>query len=209
MEVDMTTDSVPDALRALWQKQPDTKFSMEPDDIQKKFSRLQARLRRRKYFAYVVCSGESIIFAWWLIFTTPPIVIRIGFLLIILGMNFLGGQIWLDNRERQKALENSGAVGQTNCVDFYRAELVRQRNFHRGLWFWSRMVALLPGLLLMGIWSTIKGVQDGGSGVIVLIATPILAILAVWLNYRLSRKHQRQIDAIDAMKQANGAGGLP
>ena len=201
----MTTDNVPDALRTLWQEQPDSKFSMKPDDIQRKFSQLQVSLRRRKYFAYVICSGELIWFAWWLIFTTQPIVVRIAFLLIILGMNFLGGQIWLDNRDRQKALENSDAAGQTNCVDFYRAELVRQRNFHRGVWFWSRFVALIPGLLLVGLWSTIKGngVQDGGSGLVVLIATPIIAI---WRNYRLSRKHQQQIDSLDAMKLANGAG---
>ena len=202
----MPDDNDSDALRALWQRQPDTKFSMEPDDIQRKFSRLQARLRRRKYFAYVGCLGESVIFAWWLIFTAQPIVMRIGCLLIILGMNFVGGQIWLDIRDRQKALQNSSAAGHTNCVDFYRAELVRQRNFHRGIWFWSRLVALLPGLLLMGLWGTIHGTQDGGSALIVLIATPISAIVAVWLNYRLSRKLQQQIDAIDAMKPTNGSG---
>jgi hypothetical protein len=202
----MPTDNVSAALRALWQKQPNTKFSMEPDDIQKKFSRLQASLRRRKYLAYFGCAGESIIFAWWLIFTAQPIVMRIGCLLIILAMNFVGGQIWLDNRERQKALENSGAAGHTNCVDFYRAELVRQRNFHRGVWFWSRLVALLPGLLLMSLWGTIHGTKDRGPFLIVLIATPILAIVAVWLNYRASQKHQRQIDAVDAMKPTNGSG---
>lgn len=50
---------------------------------------------------------------------------------------------------------------------------------------------------------TLHGTKDGHAGVIILIATPILTVLAVWLNYRLSRKHQRQIDAIDAMKHAN------
>ena len=87
-------------------------------------------------------------------------------------------------------------------MDFYRAELVRQRNFHRGVWFWSRLVALLPGLLLISIWSTVKGIRDGGGGLVVLIATPVLTILAIWVNYRVSRKHQRQIDVIDAMMQA-------
>ena len=204
----MTTDDVPDALRALWQKQPDSKFSMEPDDIQRKFSRLQAGLRKRKYFAYAVCLGESIWFAWWLVFTTQPTVVRIAFLLIILGVNFLAVQIWLDNRDRRKALENSHAPGQTNCVEFYRAELVRQRDFHRGVWFWSRLVALVPGLLLVGLWSTItgNGFRDGGSGIVVLVATPIIAVVAVWRNYRISQGHQRRINALDAMKQANGAG---
>lgn len=198
----MADDSSPEGLRALWQEQDNTGFSMEPSEIQRKFARLQGKLRRRKYLAYAICFGESICFAYWLIFANQPVVLRVGFVLIIVGVNFLAGQIWLDNRSRQKELEDSGAAGQTNCMDFYRAELVRQRNFHRGVWFWSRLVALLPGLLLISIWSTVKGIRDGGGGLVVLIATPVLTILAIWVNYRVSRKHQRQIDVIDAMMQA-------
>jgi len=202
----MTTDNGSDVLRTLWQKQSCTGFSMEPDVIQKRFSRLQAKLRRRKYITYVICSVESLFFAWWLIFTNPPVVIRIGFLLIILGMFFLTVQVWLDNRDRERVLANSDSAGETSCVEFYRTELLRQRNFHRGMWFWSRLIALLPGLLLIGVWSSIKlhGTKEGGACLIVPIATSVFAVLAIWLNYRLSRKYRRQIDAVDAMKQANG-----
>lgn len=198
----MTTNNGSEAIRTLWQKQAETVFSMELAEIQGKFSRLQARLRRRRVVTYAICLGETVWFAYWLVFTTPPIVMRLGCLLIILGMNFLAGQVWLDDRDRQKTLENPGAAGRTNCLDYYRAELVRQREFHRGVWFWSRLLTLLPGPLLIGGWSAIKlhGTGNGDAGVIILIATPILAVVAVWLNYRLSRKHQRQIDAIDAMK---------
>jgi len=201
----MTTDNSPDVFRALWQRQVNTSFTMEPIEIQKRFSRLRVKLRRRKHCLYFICFGASVFFAWWLIFTTPPIAVRIGFLLIILAMYFVAGQIWLDNRDRAKALENSGITGQTSCMDFYRAELVRQRDFHRGIWFWSRLLTLLPGLLLIGGWSAIElhGTKDGDAGVVILIATPILAVVGVWLNYRLSRKHQRQIDAIDAIKLDN------
>jgi hypothetical protein len=42
--------------------------------------------------------------------------------------------------------------------------------------------------------------------VINLIVVSILAAFAVWRSYRKSRKIQRQIDAIEAMKEANGFG---
>jgi hypothetical protein len=117
-------------------------------------------------------------------------------------MNFTAVQVWLDDRDRRKAMEGANALGQANCADFYRAELVRQRDFHRGVWFWSRLIALLPGLLICGGWAAIElhGTKDGYAGAGILIATPVISVLGVWLNYRMSRKHQRLIDAIDAMK---------
>jgi hypothetical protein len=35
-----------------------------------------------------------------------------------------------------------------DLVPFYRAELARQRDFHRGSWFWSRLVLFAPGPLV-------------------------------------------------------------
>jgi hypothetical protein len=198
----MTTGNGSDSLRALWQKQPDTPFSMNPDEIRKKLQQLQTKLRARSIVLYVICLGETLWFAYCLIFSSVPVILRIGFLLIILAMNFLAGQIWLDERDRRKAMEGANAPGQADCVDFYRTELVRQRDFHRGVWFWSRLIALLPGLLICGVWAAIKlhGTKDGYAGDVILIATPIISARAVWLNYRMSRKYQSRIDAIDAMK---------
>lgn len=200
----MTVDNGSDNLRALWQKQCDSSFSMDTSEIQRKYSRLQAHLRLRKYSAYVICLGESIFFTWWLIFTSPAVVVRCSFVLIILGLDFVLAQIWLDNRDRQKAFEN-GAVGHIHCVEFYRSELVRQRNFHSGIWFWSRLLALIPGLLLISTWSAIKlhGTQEGSQGAFILIVTVLSAVVAILRNYRIARKHQRQIGAIDTMKSPN------
>jgi len=198
----MTNGNDPDTLHALWQKQPHTSFSMSPDEIQKKLQQHKTKLRRRSIIVYVICLGEILWFAYWLIFSSLPVILRVGFLLIIFAMNFVAGQIWLDDRDRREEMERANALGQANCVDFYRTELVRQRDFHRGVWFWSRLIALLPGLLICGVWYAVKlqGTEDGYAGDGILIATPILSVLAVWLNYRKSRQHQKLIDAIDAMK---------
>jgi hypothetical protein len=149
----------------------------------------------------------AIWFAYWLIFTTQPIITRASLLLIILGMTFWVGQIWLYKRDRNKALVNSDAAGQTSCVDFYRAELVRQRDFVRGRWLWSRILTFYPGLFLGGI-EPLDHHATWNARVISLITISILAILTVWLSDRKSRKLQQKIDAIDAMKHANRPGGL-
>ncbi len=203
----MTDDNGSDVLRALWQRQSCSSFSMEPDEIQRRLSRLQADLRDGKIVVYILCPGMAIWFAYCLIFTTQAIITRIGLLLLVLGMSFWVGQIWLYNRDRQKALVNSDAAGQTSCLEFYRAELVRQRDFNCGGWFWWRLVALYSGLFF-GMWEPLRG-SNSAPRVINLLIVSILAILTVWLSYRKSRKLQQDINAIDAMKRADGAGGPP
>jgi len=203
----MTTDNGSDVLRALWQRQSGSSFSMEPDEIQRRLSRLQAELRDMRIIVYTLCPCLAIWFAYWLTFTTQAIITRVGLLLTILGMSFWAGQIWLYSRDRQKALANSDAAGQTSCIEFYRAELVRRRNFNRGGWLWSRLLALYAGLFF-AMWEPLRG-SNAAPRVINLLMVSILAILSVWLSYRKSRKVQQKIDGIDAMKQANGAGGPP
>jgi hypothetical protein len=206
-EAIMTTDNGSDVLRALWQRQSGSSFSMEPEEIQERLLDLEYKLRRQKMVVYVLCPGMAIWFAYFLIFTTQPIITRAGLLLIVLGMTFWVGQIWLYDRDRQKALVNSDAAGQTSCLEFYRGELLRQRDFDRGGWLWLRLLALYGGLFLMG-WEPLHHWTGSGNAprIVNLIVVSILAILAVWLSYRSSRKQQQQIDAIDAMRRANGAG---
>ena len=191
-----------ESLRELWQKQPGAPFSMNPDEIQGKLHQLQRKLRARTVVIYFICLGETLCFSYWLIFSPQPVIVRIAFLLIILAMNFLAGQIWVDERDRRKAMEGANAANQVDCLDFYRTELIRQRDFHRGVWFWSRLIALLPGLLIIGAWAAIKlpGTRDGYIGDSILIVTAIISLQAVWGNYRMSRKYQKVIDTIDAMK---------
>jgi len=205
----MTTDNGSDILCAIWQRQNGSSFSMEPDQIQKRFSRLQAELHDLKILGYALFPAMAILFAYWLVFTTQPIITRIGLLLLVLGMSFWVGQIWLYSRDHQNAQANSEAAGQTSCVEFYRTVLVRQRDFHRGGWFWSRLFALYAGLFFT-MWEPLHHWHGRGNATraVNLLIVSILAILAVWLNYRKSQKLQQRIDAIDAMKHPNGAGGL-
>jgi hypothetical protein len=205
----MTTDNGSDALLALWQRERGSSFSMEPDEIQKRLSRFQGELGDLKIIGFALCPAMVIWFAYWLVFTTQPIVTRAGLLLLVLGLSFWVGQIWLYSRDHQKALANSEAAGQTSCLEFYRAVLVRQRDFHRGGWFWSRLFALYAGLFF-GLWEPLHHWHGRGNAPrsVNLLVISILALLAIWGNYRKSRKLQQKIDAIDAMKQANGAGGL-
>ena len=95
-------------------------------------------------------------------------------------------------------------VGETDCTDFYRTELERQRDFHRGRWFWSRLLILLPGPLVFCV-----GFAQAHPEIALVIwlefaAILILAAIAVPLNLGLARKYQRRIDALDAVMRSSG-----
>jgi hypothetical protein len=85
------------------------------------------------------------------------------------------------------------------CTAFYRTELERQRDFHRGPSFWSRLVIGVPGYLLFFIGFAMAQ-PELARGLAAIAGTFIvLSILAVPLNLRLSRKYQRQIDEVDTL----------
>ena len=206
----MTTDKGPDVLRELWQRESASSFSMEPDEIQRKLAQIQAELRDVSLIMYVLCIGIAIWFAYFLVFTTQPIITRAGLFLIVLGMSIWVGQIWLYNRDGRRTILNAVSAGKTNCVKFYRAELVRKRDFNRGGWLWSRTVAFFAGLFF-GAWEPLHHWRGNGNAprAVNLLIVSIFAVFTVWGSYRSSRRLQQKIDAIDAMKQADGAGGQP
>ena len=76
----------------------------------------------------------------------------------------------------------------------YRGELERQRDFHRGLWFWSGFVLLVAGMFLFSAGTVIAypALREMAifEGLFVLIPSGI----GIPVNLRLVRECQRRID---------------
>ncbi len=197
----MANHSPHDQLCSLWQCQTVVPFQMSPEELRQKMKQLNRKLLMRDLIVYVICLGETVWFTYCILTLRAPATLKIGFFLVILAMGFVAGQIWLDRNNRKESRTTAAALGKTGSVDFYRVELVRQRNFHRGVWFWSRMIALLPGLLVCGIWGIVR-YPTHPIGYVLTAATLIISAWAVWLNWKASLSYQRQIDALDALKQA-------
>jgi hypothetical protein len=174
MEELMANHNPHDQLCCLWQGQTVAPFQMSPDELRQKMKQLNKQLKMRDSIVYVICLGETVIFTFVILATSAPAAPKIGLLLVILAMGFLAG------------------------------ELVRQRNFHRGVWFWSRLMALLPGLLVCDIWLIVRYPKHpmGYLGYVLTASLLLLCPWAVWMNQKKSLCYQRQIDALDALKQA-------
>jgi hypothetical protein len=171
-------------------------FEAPMSDLSDVFSRTQAlmkKIRRRTLMGYAVCFTGIVAFGSF-IFIFPNTLARVGSGLTVAATLYMAYQLY----ERRNGKSPSG-TGLSACTAFYRKELERQRDFHRGIWFWSRLVIMVPGYILFLIGFAMAYPELARGLAAIAGAFIVLCIVAVPMNLKLSRKYQRQIDEVDAL----------
>jgi hypothetical protein len=124
---------------------------------------------------------------------SPPnsddLLIRIGDVLAAAGIAFV--VYYLHTRSWIPA-----AAGDQACLEFYRSELVRQRDLLRGVWWWY-LLPFVPGMLVITIGRVAaEPALAPGAAIGTLIA--LLLFLGIGkLNDLAAKKIQQDIDALD------------
>lgn len=198
----MTSDNSSANLRNLWQSQSQETFQMSPEQLRCKWKHLNRELLFRNRSVWIVCMFEIGVFTW-ILGAFPQLFMKIASAFVILGMAFMTGQVALDQHRRRLSRIHAESSGNLNSLEFFRAELERQCQFHRGLWFWSRMAALMPAILAWGIGAVVLfpwPEKIAGWSIVCVIV--FLIPLAIQLNYMKSKSYQKQIDALDALRQS-------
>jgi hypothetical protein len=187
-------DYLPDDLRRLWNELNANPALFSRDELEQEASRLQRGLRRRTAIggaaALIVGVSWGIFF-----FLCPNLLWRIGCVLTIAAAAYIIGQIVM------RSPRNLPEFGETACIRFYRAELERQRDFHRGGWFWSRLLILLPGPFVWFAGFAQTQTKLAPFIYLELAAFLMLLVIAVPLNLKLARKYQLRINALDASQR--------
>jgi hypothetical protein len=80
-------------------------------------------------------------------------------------------------------------------------ELERQRDFYGGRWLWSRLVIIVPGAVVLLISPAIGHPERIHQIRLNAAALVVLMLLAVARHLRLARKYQREMDALDRLKE--------
>ena len=193
----MRSDNLPDDLKILWKEMDTNPPVFSPDQLRKEAEKLRSGLRRRSVIgggaAWLVILGFTVLF-----FVFPNALQRIGSVLTVVGAGYMFVQL------RLRPARVMPEMGETECIRFYRAELERQRDFHRGGWFWSRLLIFLPGPLIFCV-GFVQAYPEIAAFIWLEAATLLIGIaVAVPLNLRLARKYQRRIDALDAVLRSSG-----
>lgn len=182
---------LPEDLITLWKELSKNPRRLSPDQLRREMEWLRTGLRRRSMVGY--CAAFIVIAGFTaLVFRFPNVLQRIGSILTVLGAGYLVLQL------RMRRAQIIPVTDEIDRVRFYRTELERQRDTHRGAWFWSRLMIFLAGPL---IW--LIGFAQARPKHVLFIwvefaAVLMLAAIAVPLNLRLARRYQCRIDALDA-----------
>jgi hypothetical protein len=117
--------------------------------------------------------------------------------LIIVASVYMLGQIYLRRRGTPPV---NGTPGE--CMDYYREELVRQRDYHRGAWLWTRLVLLFPSCFLFFYATPLPPYPAGLSIKYVVMASFVfMAIPSASANLKQARNYQGQIDELDELRK--------
>lgn len=188
-------------LARIWQSQPTEGFQMTPEELRMKIRQLNRKLWLRDWIASAACLVVLVSFSVFLfIFRTP--VERVGSSLTLIGVGYLALQLWLNRYGRRASDRGAASSGNTASAAFYRTELARQRNFHRGAWFWSRLAVFSPGPLVFMIGSALVHPHLARFFYAEAVAFVLLGALAIPLNLRMSRCYELLIRALDPQIKA-------
>ncbi len=192
----MAGDYLPGELNSLWKQLGTSSPPPTPDQLRKEAERLRTGLVRRFWIGGG--AAATVVVAWAIFFFIfPNRLQRIGSIVTVAGTSYMIVQLLV---RKERRLPN---LGEIDCRAFYRAELERQRDFHRGWWLWSRALLFMPGPVIWMIGFA-QFVRDKAWFVwLELAAFLILGTLAIPANLRLAWKYQRRIDALDAAHKGN------
>jgi hypothetical protein len=188
-----------DDLRDLWQSQSTGTFQMSTAEIQARIEKLATTARVRNRGGILVTSFVILNFIWWLTFIDTTLS-RVGAVMTIAGVVYMLYQV-LAHRNGERAASQRAAESGTSSIDFHRAQLARQRDFHRGRTLALRLLFFAPGPLVFFAGMARERAKLAWMFEVEGITFAILLIIAIPLNLSLARKYQRRLDELDALQK--------
>jgi hypothetical protein len=176
-------------IHLLWQEQAREEQPMAVSDIRTKALHLDSRTRRWNAVGAASIVLLLIVEAWQ-VWINEELLERVGDALTMAALLYTAYRY---RRHHQAA--PPAALGNTNSIDFYRAELVRQRDLAGDSW--GYLLPFVPGVTL----SLLGGApQERPAGQVIALAAFGVALFlgTAWLNAFTARKRQMEIDALDA-----------
>ncbi len=189
----MASQPPDDDVIRLWQAQTDGGPVMV-SDIRAKAAKFESGIRWRNLLEYgaavVVVTGYARI-----LWTSPNVLARAGAFLIILATLYVVYRIYV----RGSVSTMPGNMALTTCLDFHRAQLLRQRDLLRSIWTWY-LLPFVPGLLVLLIG---RAAADPGRAPRVAISAIVCVMVFLGigrLNERAARRLDREIEALDSAR---------
>ena len=178
-------------LKSLWKSQPLDVETVSLDAIRSVANGFHAAILRRTRQEESACYLVMLIFgvfAWF----QETTMMRTGCVLIILGTLVMLYQ--LRKRAAIRALPTQYVA--STYVDYFRAELVRQRDALRAIWLWY-IAPAVPGVAVL-VWGMAEKDLSGFPWLPMLALFVVPFGVVVWMNLKVAHEMQQKIDELDA-----------
>ena len=182
-------DNVDTAVLTLWQQQEREERLMPLDDIRARAERLDARTRRWRVVTgllFLLLVTAEALQVW----IQESLLERAGDSLTIAALVYVAYRF-----RKQRLAASPLTLGRTNAVEFYRAELARQRDLSKDSW--GFLLPFVPGVTL-ALFGRGLGARSVGQNLSVVVVAVGLFLGIAWWNAHTARKLQNEIDALDA-----------
>jgi uncharacterized membrane protein len=184
-------------LRQLWQRQALDAPRINLAYIRHRTGILERRTRIRNGFEYVGGIAGMIWTIWfgWN-FISPRPLMSISIVLWVLAMIYILAQ-W---HRRASAQAPADQLGTLDALQFYRQQLVRQRDARRGNWRWW-LPPMAPALILMFIAFIVEVQPTPWVAILGLAAWVVFGVTMAAVSYeKVARGLQQEIDALDSLR---------
>jgi hypothetical protein len=183
-------------LQLAWQRQALDAPRISLAYLRHRTESLRRRSRIRNAFEYVG-GVAGIVFVLWngWDFIRPRPLMSIAIVLWVLAMIYVMFQ-W---HRRAAAQDPAAQLGTLDALQFYRQQLVRQRDARRGNWRWW-LPPMAPFLALMFISFIVEVRPIPWVAIVGLAAWVVFGLTMTVVTYeRVARGLQQEIDALDSM----------
>jgi hypothetical protein len=178
----------------IWQSQPVEVTQMSVEAIRLRAATFEQRISRKNLREFILCLLVAACFVYFMV-TMPELPFRVTWGLFIAGM------IWIAVRLRRKGRPRPmpEGLGRSPSLDFFRAELERQRDLLKNVWPWH-FGPLVPGYVALNVAYLLKFHRRPDLVELALLDAFFVAVfLFAWkINMRCARSLQRSIDSLPA-----------
>ncbi len=164
----------------LWQQQPLENAGVPLEELRRRAGKFEKRIRHRNLREYAGAAVVIIAFTSY-IFIFRDLLVRAGSVMILAGTIYVVVQLY----RRSTPVSLPADFGLVASVEFYRRELVRQRDLLRSVFSWY-LGPLVPGLLVF----------TKGKPVMIAINAIVFG-LVWWVNQKAADRLTRQIEELD------------
>lgn len=184
-------ESEPQNIGRWWQEQPGEEASMSVTDIRARADAHAERTRGQNRLTYIVVTAA--VAANLLEFALEMSVMeRVG-----AGLTFLAlVLVLLYYRHARGPVTMPEDLGLEQSVDFYRAQLVRQRDLVRRFWLWGAL-PFLPGIALSMLGDSQERPLTIGRGAALVTVLGLVVALIGWMNKREAERLRQEITGVD------------